>query len=72
MRLRFHPAEGVMHEVVGGIQSKLFLEVGAVDLDGFDAQMQLLGDVARALAAANQLEHLEFTVGESFVRGRAG
>ncbi len=60
----FRPANGVMHEIVGRFQFQLSLDVRAMHLDGFHAQMQELGDVARALAAPDQLEHFKFAVGK--------
>jgi len=39
-----------------------------VDLDGFDAQVKLFGDVARGLSLAQQLEDFKFTVAQRFHR----
>src|SRR4051812_31361676 len=60
-RLRFHPAHGMADQRSDILQFQLFLNVTAVHIDGLGAEMKLFGDVARALALADQLKHFEFT-----------
>lgn len=51
-------------QLVRVAQTQLPLHVLAVRLDGLDAEVQLVGDLARAERCASQLEYLQFAVTE--------
>src|SRR6266496_2655131 len=62
--LRFHPAHGVMEQARGVLELQLFLNVSAVNVHRLGTQMQRLGNLLGALAAAEQAEHFELPVAE--------
>jgi hypothetical protein len=48
--LGFVPANGVVHELAPGCQLELFADIGAMDLDSFDAEVETFRDLPRSLA----------------------
>src|SRR4051812_7025762 len=64
--LRFRPADGKTDQLRGGFYFQLAFDVRAVDLDGFDTQMEMLGNLPGPLPLANELEHLKLAVREPF------
>src|SRR5271156_5985991 len=60
--LIFLPADGFAHQFVDVGQVELFLDAGGIALDGFEADMQVLGNLPRAVAGAQQLKDLQFPV----------
>src|SRR5271157_5251541 len=62
--LRLHPPDGMPYEGRRVLQLQLLLDVAAMDVDGLWAQVQLTGYVAGALSQADELENLEFPVGQ--------
>src|SRR5207247_1152455 len=69
--LSLHPADGVADERGGVLQFELRLDVGTMHVHRLGAEMELLRDVARAFALADELEDLELAVTE-FFDGRVG
>lgn len=53
-RIGLHPVHGEVDEFIGGGELELVLDGEAVDFDGLDVEVQLLRDLARAFALANQ------------------
>src|ERR1035437_3081959 len=68
--MRVNPANRVVHQISRVLQLELLLDVGAVHLDGLDAQMQAFGDFAGAAPLPDELEDFEFSVSEP-LHGRA-
>ena len=62
--LGFDPADGFADEGGGVLGAELFLEAGAVGLDGLDGEVEATGDLAGAEALTDELEDLEFSVAE--------
>src|SRR4029453_4187685 len=58
------PLERMLHQFAGILQGKFFLNVCLVRLDGFDADMQVLRNLARGTTLANETEHGEFAIGQ--------
>ena len=50
------PLDGVLKQLRAILKLELFLDAGAIGLHGFDSQMKVRGDAARALSAPNQLK----------------
>ena len=55
--------DGVLHQLAPALQGQLLFNVSLVGFDGFDAEVQFLGDLARAAAFADQTEDLELAIG---------
>ena len=60
-----NPGDGALHEHVGVLDAELLLDLVAVELDRFGAEVEALGDLAGRETAADQIEDLEFAIGES-------
>src|SRR5208337_539507 len=54
--LLIDPLHGKAGQLAGGLKVELFLDMGAVGLDGLRAEVQLAGDLLDALALADELE----------------
>ena len=54
--------DGILHQFAGVLQRKFFLEMTLVGFHGLDAQVKFFGDLARAVAFADQVKHFEFPV----------
>src|SRR5439155_857183 len=59
-----HPGSGVMGQLGRVPEVELSLYLLAVILDGLDAQMQFLGDLAGLFPLADELEDLQFAVAQ--------
>ena len=71
-RVAFLPADGFAQQLGGVGQLELFLDVGAVGLDGLHAHRHHLGDLARFAALAQKLKHFQLAVGELVHQRPAG
>ena len=58
----------MMEQAGGVLQLQLLLDAPAVDIHGLRAEVQRLGDLLRALAAAQQLEDFKLPIGKLFDR----
>src|SRR3990172_5978372 len=65
-------AQGVADEVGAVLGVELGHDVGAVRLDGLDADVELLGDLLVGGALGDELEHLALAGGEEVVADAAG
>jgi hypothetical protein len=63
--LRFIPPDCVADQLTSAGQIELSSHIRPVDLDGFDAQVQMFGNIPRWLALAQHLKHLEFAIGQA-------
>ena len=63
--LSFHPPDRLADEGGGVRQLEFFLDVEAMDFDRLHAQMEMLGNLARPPALADQLEDLEFAISQA-------
>src|ERR1051326_970122 len=63
------PGGGVVGQFRGAVQVELALNLFAVVFDGFDAEMEFLGDVASLFPAADELKNLEFAITQAFDGG---
>ena len=59
-----HPVKGVLHQLRGVFQIELRFDVFAISLNRADAEMKFAGDLARAVAFADQAEDLQLAIGE--------
>src|SRR5262245_46884329 len=59
------PLHGVLQELAVRGEAQLVLDGLAMRLDGLHGQREFLGDLARAHAAADHVEDLDFAVRES-------
>src|ERR1039458_3231682 len=66
--LDFRPANGITDKVSPTHQFELVLDICAVHFDGLNAQMKVLGNLARPLALSDELEDFELAVREAFHR----
>ena len=57
-----HPGGRILSEFSGALQVQLVFKLFPIVLDGLDAQMQFLGDLAGLLPLTDQLQDLEFPV----------
>src|SRR5438046_1873384 len=67
--LRLQPARGVANQLRSTFYIQFVLDMAAVRVNGFDAQVELFGDAATVLALADQAQNFEFPVGEPGDRG---
>ena len=59
----------MLHQLASAPQRQLFFDMSLVGFDGLDAEVQFLGNLARAAAFTDQAEYLELTIGKG---GQAG
>lgn len=60
---------GVLGQLRGRFKVELFLDVGFVGLDGFDAEVKALGDLAGGEAVADHVKHFQFSIAQ-VIEGR--
>ena len=60
--LRFPPSDRVPDEFCRILEFKLFLDVAAMHINGFGAEVQLRGDITCAFALSDKLEDLKLAV----------
>src|SRR5690606_5418936 len=68
LRLAGVPVDGELHEARRAVEAQLFLDALAVRLDRLDAEAQVLSDLPRRLAAADQVQHLHLAVAQALDR----
>src|SRR5207342_208188 len=61
---RSDPLYRKLYHLVRVLEAQLLFNVGAMSLNGLDAQVQRVRNFARALVAAEQLQHFELAIGE--------
>ena len=60
------PGDGRPEQVGGAHELELFPDAMAVGLDGFDPDMELLGDLAGVESATGQLKDLQLAIRQGF------
>src|SRR5437870_13298645 len=63
-----HPGSRVLGELTGVFQVELPFDLLAIILDGLDAQVQLVGNIARLFPLTDQLKNFQLPVAQSFDR----
>lgn len=67
----FQKLNRVPNQIPAALQLKLFLEVGAMGLDGLDAAVEFFGDLAGTEAKPDQVQDIELTFAQACDRRAA-
>ena len=60
----YGPLDSVLDQFPGIAQSQLFLDMGLVGFDGFDAEVQFVRDLPCSVSFADQAKDFQLAIGE--------